>query len=63
MPSPAQTEAVQPNPVQYARQGRIGVNTVDYPPLNAVGHGVRCGLVAELDDWLADAEAEALLLV
>lgn len=63
MPSPAQTEAIQPNPVQYARQGRIGVVTVDYPPVNAVGHGVRSGLVAALDAGLADAEAEALLLV
>ena len=63
MPSPAQTEAVQPNPVRYARQGRIGVITVDYPPVNAVGHGVRSGLVAALDAGLADAEAEALLLV
>ncbi|CBS90387.1 3-hydroxyacyl-CoA dehydrogenase NAD-binding domain-containing protein [Azospirillum lipoferum] len=63
MPSPAQTEAIPSNPVQYARQGRVGVITVDYPPVNAVGHGVRSGLVAALEAGLADAEAEALLLV
>ena len=63
MPSPAQTEAVPSNPVQYARQGRVGVITVDYPPVNAVGHGVRSGLVAALDAGLADTEADALLLV
>ena len=63
MPSPAQTEAVPSNPVQYARQGRVGVITVDYPPVNAVGHGVRSGLVAALEAGLADVEAAALLLV
>ncbi len=68
MPSPAQTEAVPSNPVQYARPtggvwGRIGVITVDYPPVNAVGHGVRSGLVAALDAGLADDGADALLIV
>lgn len=63
MPSPAQTEAVQPTPVRYAREGRVGVITVDHPPVNALGHGVRSGLAAALDTGLADAEADALLLV
>lgn len=63
MPSPAQTEAVPSNPVQYARQGRVGVITVDYPPVNAVGHGVRSGLVAALDAGLDDDGVEALLIV
>jgi len=49
--------------VTYARQGRTGVITVDYPPVNALGHGVRTGLVEALDAGLADHEADVLLLV
>lgn len=63
MPSPAQTETVPSNPVQYARRGQVGVITVDYPPVNAVGHGVRSGLVATLDAGLADDGADVLLIV
>ncbi|CAO3410400.1 3-hydroxyacyl-CoA dehydrogenase NAD-binding domain-containing protein [Azospirillum largimobile] len=63
MPSPAQTEAVQPTPVRYAREGRVGVITVDHPPVNALGHGVRSGLAAALEAGLADTGADALLLV
>ncbi len=50
------------NVVQYARVGRTGVITVDYPPVNALGHAVRCGLTAALDAGLADGEADVLLL-
>jgi len=49
--------------VSYARQGRTGVITVDYPPVNALGHGVRTGLVAALDAGIADPDADVLLLV
>ncbi|WP_042697813.1 3-hydroxyacyl-CoA dehydrogenase NAD-binding domain-containing protein [Azospirillum sp. B506] len=63
MPSQAQTEVVPSNPVQYARQGNIGVITVDYPPVNAIGHGVRSGLVAALEAGLADDGAGVLLIV
>ncbi|HEY0837110.1 MAG TPA: 3-hydroxyacyl-CoA dehydrogenase NAD-binding domain-containing protein [Azospirillum sp.] len=49
--------------VTYARQGRTGVITVDYPPVNALGHGVRTGLAAALDAGIADADADVLLLV
>lgn len=50
------------NVVQYARVGRTGVITVDYPPVNALGHAVRSGLTAALDAGLADAEADVLVL-
>ncbi|CAO3432357.1 3-hydroxyacyl-CoA dehydrogenase NAD-binding domain-containing protein [Azospirillum endophyticum] len=63
MPSPAQTDTVPPDPVRYVREGRVGVITVDCPPVNAVGHGVRSGLITALDAGLADEEADALLLV
>lgn len=50
------------NVVHYARVGRTGVITVDYPPVNALGHAVRSGLTAALDAGLADAEADVLVL-
>ncbi|UEM25235.1 enoyl-CoA hydratase/isomerase family protein (plasmid) [Skermanella mucosa] len=49
--------------VRYARQDRTGVITVDYPPVNALGHAVREGLVAALDAGLADDRADVLVLV
>jgi 3-hydroxyacyl-CoA dehydrogenase len=49
--------------VQYARHGRVGVITVDYPPVNALSHAVRTGLIEALDAGLADAEAKVLVLV
>lgn len=52
-----------PSPVSYARKGKIGVITVDNPPINALGHAVRSGLVAALDEGLADAQAAALVLL
>ena len=51
------------SPVSYALKGKIGVITVDNPPVNALGHAVRAGLVAALDQGLADKQAEALVLV
>ncbi|SMH62799.1 3-hydroxyacyl-CoA dehydrogenase NAD-binding domain-containing protein [Azospirillum agricola] len=50
------------NVVQYARTGRTGVITVDYPPVNALGHEVRKGLVAALDAGLADDEVDVLVV-
>ncbi|HYG91366.1 MAG TPA: 3-hydroxyacyl-CoA dehydrogenase NAD-binding domain-containing protein [Azospirillum sp.] len=50
------------NVVQYARMGRTGVITVDYPPVNALGIDVRTGLVQALEAGLADGEADVLVL-
>lgn len=49
--------------VTYNRDGNVGVITVNYPPVNALGHAVRSGLLAALNQGLADAEAKVLLLV
>lgn len=49
--------------VSYRRVGRVGVITVDYPPVNAVGLAVRAGLVAALAQGVEDADAAVLLLV
>ncbi len=49
--------------VTYNREGAIGVITVNYPPVNALGHAVRSGLVAALEQGQNDADAKVLLLV
>ncbi|WP_148861289.1 3-hydroxyacyl-CoA dehydrogenase NAD-binding domain-containing protein [Marinobacter fonticola] len=49
--------------VTYQREGAIGVITVNYPPVNALSHAVRSGLLDALKQGQADAEAKALLLV
>lgn len=49
--------------VNYTREGRTGVITVNYPPVNALGHSVREGLLAALTQGLEDDQAEVLLLV
>ena len=49
--------------VTYNREGVIGVITVNYPPVNALGQAVRAGLVAALEQGQNDADAKVLLLV
>jgi 3-hydroxyacyl-CoA dehydrogenase len=49
--------------VTYNREGSIGVITVNYPPVNALSHAVRSGLVAALVQGQKDADAKVLLLV
>ncbi|MHB0774084.1 3-hydroxyacyl-CoA dehydrogenase NAD-binding domain-containing protein [Halomonas sp. WWR20] len=49
--------------VSYAREGQVGVITVNYPPVNALSHAVRSGLLDALRQGQADDEAKALLLV
>ena len=49
--------------VTYNREGSIGVITVNYPPVNALSHAVRSGLVAALEQGQKDADAKVLLLV
>jgi len=49
--------------VSYQREGAVGVISVNYPPVNALGHAVRSGLAEALKQGEADAEARAMLLV
>jgi 3-hydroxyacyl-CoA dehydrogenase len=49
--------------VTFTKQGRIGIATVDNPPVNALGHAVRTGLVAAVAQADADPEVEALILI
>jgi len=49
--------------VSYERDGDVGVITVDNPPVNALGHAVRQGIVDALDQGIADDGAKALLIM
>ncbi|MDP6708370.1 MAG: 3-hydroxyacyl-CoA dehydrogenase NAD-binding domain-containing protein [Alphaproteobacteria bacterium] len=50
-------------PVTLQKQGSIGVITVDNPPVNALSAGVRDGLLACLNQGLADDEIKAMVLL
>ena len=49
--------------VTYRLVSDIGVIAIDNPPVNALGHAVRQGLVDALDKGLADAGARALVIM
>ncbi len=49
--------------VSYRLEGDIGVIGVNYPPVNALGQGVREGLVNCLRQGLEDDQAKALVVI
>lgn len=49
--------------VSLERQGAILIATVDNPPVNALSHSVRTGLIDAVSALEADAEASALVIV
>ena len=49
--------------VSYRLEGDIGVISVNYPPVNALGQGVREGLQSCLHQGLADDQAKALMVI
>lgn len=49
--------------VTYSCKENIGVVMVNYPPVNALSHAVRFGLVDALEQGLKDSNASVLLLV
>ena len=49
--------------VTYSREGNVGLITVNYPPVNALSHAVRSGLVAALEQGQKDPDAQVLLLL
>jgi 3-hydroxyacyl-CoA dehydrogenase len=49
--------------VSYIREGAISVITVNYPPVNALGHAVRNGLLEALKQGQTNNDVRALLLV
>ncbi|WAX93546.1 3-hydroxyacyl-CoA dehydrogenase NAD-binding domain-containing protein [Aminobacter sp. NyZ550] len=49
--------------VSVAKQGNILVATVDNPPVNALSHSVRSGLIEAVKALESDAEAHAMVIV
>jgi 3-hydroxyacyl-CoA dehydrogenase len=49
--------------VRYALDGNVAVLTVDNPPVNALGIGVRAGLKEGIERAVADPDADAIALV
>ncbi|WP_315808520.1 3-hydroxyacyl-CoA dehydrogenase NAD-binding domain-containing protein [Pseudomonas sp. C9-3] len=49
--------------VQLERRGDIALVTVDNPPVNALGHAVRAGLLAAFQQAEADPQVRAVVLV
>ncbi|MCZ6509851.1 MAG: 3-hydroxyacyl-CoA dehydrogenase NAD-binding domain-containing protein [Alphaproteobacteria bacterium] len=49
--------------VGYEVRGRVAVVTVDNPPVNALSHAVRQGLVAQIDRAADDDAVEAIVLI
>ncbi len=48
--------------VRFDVEDGIGVITVDYPPVNALGPGVREGIIAAVEQGEADAKVKAMVL-
>ncbi|WP_417215089.1 3-hydroxyacyl-CoA dehydrogenase NAD-binding domain-containing protein [Alcanivorax sp.] len=51
------------NPVSLSRESDIGVIRINYPPVNALGHGVREGLQQCLREALADEQIRAVVVI
>ncbi len=49
--------------VQFEKRGQIGVIGVNNPPVNALGHAVRQGLIEALTLALGDAEVQSIVLI
>jgi len=47
----------------YQTHGSIAVIRFDNPPVNGLGHELRCGIVAGIDRALADAAVQAIVLI
>ena len=49
--------------VGYEVVGRVAVLAIDNPPVNALGHAVREGIMARVDQAAADEAVEAIVLI
>jgi 3-hydroxyacyl-CoA dehydrogenase len=49
--------------VHYETDGDIGIVIIDYPPVNALGPGVREGIVEALDKGMADPAIKAMVMI
>ena len=51
------------NHTQYQLHDTVAVITLDNPPVNGLGHDVRSGIVAGIDQALADSQVKAVMLI
>jgi 3-hydroxyacyl-CoA dehydrogenase len=49
--------------VRFRQLGSIGIATIDHPPVNALSHAVRAGLIEALDRLDREGEIDALLII
>jgi len=54
--------STSPFPTSYAVHGSVAVVTLNNPPVNGLGHALRSGIVAALDQALADPVVKAIVL-
>ena len=50
------------NPVTITRHGSVALIAMDNPPVNALGHALRAGLMAALDELRGDSAITAIVL-
>ena len=55
-------EAALDNPVSMRRDGNVAIITIDNPPVNALRHGVRKGILENVIAARDDASVEAIIL-
>src|SRR5690349_11906997 len=48
---------------QYKLQGAVAVITLDNPPVNGLGHDLRSGIVAGLEQAQADKNVKAIVVI
>ena len=53
----------EPEVVRFEVEGVVGIITVDYPPVNALGPGVREGIIASVDKGNADPAVKVMVLI
>jgi 3-hydroxyacyl-CoA dehydrogenase len=51
------------NQTQYELNGAVAVITLDNPPVNGLGHELRTGIVAGIDQAQADPKVKAIVLI
>jgi 3-hydroxyacyl-CoA dehydrogenase len=51
------------SPASYSKQGAVAVITMNNPPVNGLGHELRSGIVAGLDQAAADPSVKAVVLL
>src|SRR5918911_528370 len=53
----------EPHVVRYEVQDDVGVITIDNPPVNALGPGVREGIIESVEKGNADPKVQAMVLI